>query len=236
MTKRSAVTIMESPSPSVRHCLEALERGNLDMLYDILPELGVLRHESFLPPLFALLQDTDRRKQEFAAHALGAVGNPKALEPIRQMLSDSRTFKGPGSDSLQTALIDAIGEIGRDAGVPILKALLDLKTGTDLFARRRRELVIEALGAIAQQGGKKALNLLVELLSVKDPAMQLASISEISVAFWHRPNEIPPRVFNHLVHLSTSRNEAVRTTAIAELETLANLGCAKAKSLLFSES
>lgn len=236
MAKRSAASVMEWTSPSVRHCLGALEHGDLDRLYDILPELGVLRHESFLPPLFSLLCDPDRRKQEFAAHALGAVGNAKALEPIRQMLSNSQTFKGPSSDSLQTALIDAIGEIGKDAGVPVLKSLLNKRPGSDPFARRRRELVIEALGVIAQQGGRRALNILVDLLSTNDPALQLASIPEISVAFWHRPNEIPPRVFRHLVVLSTSRNEAVRTTAIAELETLANLGCLKARSLLFSES
>ncbi|MBI1746112.1 MAG: HEAT repeat domain-containing protein [Acidobacteria bacterium] len=234
MPKRNQGSTIRSQSASVRRCLEALAQADMDRLYDILPELGVHRHEDFLPPLFALLNHTDRRKQEFAAHALGAVGDPKALVPIQQKLTDPQTSKGPGCESLQTALIDALGEIGEDAGVVILKSLLDRKA--DPFASRRQELVVEALGMIAQQGGNKALNLLVDLLSAKTPALQLTSITEISVAFWHRPNEIPGHVFSQLVALSTSRNAAVRVTAIAELETLANLGCAKAKSLLFSDS
>ncbi len=50
--------------------------------------------------------------------------------------------------------------------------------------------IIESLGAIAQQGGTRSLKALLELATHDDPEIQAQALSELSVAYWHRPNEI----------------------------------------------
>ncbi len=214
---------------AVERCLNILRTGKINELYSILPQIGVLRDESFLEPLLELLRSRDGKKREFAAHALGVMENPKALRFLYQALNDPLTTQGKGNIAVETAIIDAMGEIGSDEAVVYLCQMLNISEPNDLFARKRRELAIEALGAIAQQGGVRALEILYELLDAPDAETKIDAIPEIAVAFWHRPNEIPDRVLEKLLKLTADSNPSVRSTALSELKTLAEFGCQKAR-------
>lgn len=216
---------------NINKCLDVLKKGHLEDLYKILPQIGVLKSETFLPPLLTLLRDDDQSKQEFAAHGLGALAEPQALKPLFETFTDPKTHKGKNRQLLQTAIIDAIGEIGTGEAVEILNKILNFKVPGDPFEKRRKELVVEALGAIAQQGEEKALEVLVKLLEDSDPSIRVSIIPEISVAFWHRPNEISDVVFNKLVQLTRDKNPSICYTAFLELKTLSDLGCRKAAAL-----
>ena len=91
--------------------------------------------------------------------------------------------------------------------------------------------IIESLGSIAQQGGVRSLDALVQLTYHADPELQALSVSEISVAFWHRPNEIEESILARICELMSDHNSVVAESALAALQSLADVGCRSAEML-----
>lgn len=163
----------------IRECLATIESGDIEDLFEIIPRIGVLRDRRFYEPLIALLFKDDIKRREFAAYSLGAIGDRVFLEPLKKAFIETKRLKGFGSQELQIAVIEAIGAIGDDAAVdfflPILKTCCATKTagegkGAGRSAGRMSKWIIESLGAIAQQGGKRSLEALIELAAHNDPA------------------------------------------------------------------
>ncbi len=216
----------------IEDCLQIIESGEIEDQFEIIPRIGVLRDNRFEQPLMSLLFQEDMKRREFAAYALGAMGKREFLEPLKRAFLESA--KGFGAEEFQMAIIEAIGSIGDDAAVdfflPLLKSCEEVKT-TPKIAR----WIIESLGSIAQQGGTKSLQALVEITYHSDPELKALALSEISVAYWHRPNEIEDTVLERLCELTTDPNPVVVESAVAALQSLADVGCRRAEELFPEE-
>lgn len=228
----------------IRGCLAIMESGDIEDLFEIIPRLGVLRDPRFHMPLLELLSHTDIKRREFAAYSMGAMRDRAFLEPLKKAFVEAAQLKGFGAQELQVAVIEAIGAIGDDAAVdfflPTLKNCCIAKAagesrGASRNAERMSKWIIESLGAIAQQGGARSLEALVELTGHDDPEIQAQALSELSVAYWHRPNEIADATLQKIYDLTTHPDPVVAESALAALQNLANVGCQRAEEFFAPE-
>lgn len=207
-----------------------IESGNIEDLFEIIPRIGVLRDIRFYEPLLAMLNHKDARRCEFAAYSMGAMRDPHFLEPLKRAFGVVQGTKGPAAESLQIAIIEAIGVIGDDAAVEFFLPMLK-DSDQD---RRRGKLprwIVESLGAIAQQGGERSMNALLELTWHGDPEIRAQALEEVSVAYWHRPNEIADSTLERICELTQDQNPSVAESAVEALQSLADVGCRRAESL-----
>jgi HEAT repeat protein len=227
----------------IRDCLLIMESGDVEDLFEIIPRIGVLRDPRFNEPLLVFLAQEDIKKREFAAYSMGAVGDRAFLEPLKRAFIEARQLKGFGAHELQIAIIEAIGAIGDDAAVdfflPTLKSCCATKAakegkGASRSAGRMSKWIIESLGAIAQQGGARSLRALLELATHDDPEIQAQALSELSVAYWHRPNEIEDYTLEKIYGLTTHHEVLVAESALAALQNLADVGCQRAEKYFTS--
>jgi HEAT repeat protein len=229
----------------IRECLRVIESGDIEDLFEIIPRIGVLRDSRFKEPLLGFLSDEDVKKREFAAYSMGAIGDRVFLEPLKKAFFEARQLKGFGAHELQVAIIEAIGAIGDDAAVdfflPALKSCCATKAakekegkGASRSAGRMSKWIIESLGSIAQQGGSRSLEALFELATHDDPEIQAQALSELSVAYWHRPNEIEDRTLEQIYKLTTHPETMVAESALAALQNLADVGCQRAEKYFAS--
>jgi HEAT repeat protein len=227
----------------IRECLVVMESGDIENLFEIIPRIGVLRDHRFHEPLLALLTDRDIKKREFAAYSMGAMGDRKFVEPLKKAFLETRQLKGFGAQELQIAIIEAIGSIGDDAVVefflPALTTCCATKVGKGSKgacrnAGRMSKWIIESLGSIAQQGGKRSLAALLELAAHNDPDIQAQALSELSVAYWHRPNEVEDSTLEKFYELTTHPEPLVAESALAALQNLADVGCRRAEEFFVS--
>jgi len=195
-----------------------------------------LRDPRFLEPLLKLLEHENIKRREFAAYSMGAIGDRSFLEPLKKAFNKAKQIKGYGARELQIAVIEAIGAIGDDAAVdfflPALKTCCATKASEGKRAKnaeRMSQWIIESLGAIAQQGGSRSLRALLELTTHDDPEIQAQALSELSVAYWHRPNEIEDRTLEKFYELTTHNEALVAESALAALQNLADVGCERAE-------
>ena len=227
----------------IRECLAIMESGTIEDLFEIIPRLGVLRDSRFNEPLIALLSQNDVKRREFAAYSMGAMGDRVFLEPLKKAFGKARHIKGFGARELQIAIIEAIGAIGDDAAVdfflPTLKSCCATKASSEgkgaKNAGRMSQWIIESLGAIAQQGGEKSLDALIELTVHDDPEIQAQALSELSVAYWHRPNDVSDSTLEKICELTTHPEAIVAESALAALQNLADVGCLKAEAFFSDE-
>ena len=220
----------------VLKCLKILEYGGMDDLFELIPRIGIARDRRFNPHLIALLEHKDVMKREFAACAMGAMADEAFLEPLKAAFLKTRRLKDFGSRELQTAIIEAIGAIGDDDVVDFfLPELLNRRGAAGGGWNKKNNdathrLIIEAIGAIAQQGRRRSLAALAELAMNEDPEIQVLALAELSGAYWHRPNDISDEVLRVIYSLTANDNPAVAEAALAALQNLADVGCARAEA------
>jgi HEAT repeat protein len=208
-------------------CLKIIQRGSHADLYDILPHLRILRSPSFLAPLLDLLKEGNTDQQAAAAMALGSLGDERALEPLREAFLKSDS----ASSVVQSAIIEALGELGSERAVEIIVEVYKVDSSVD-EVRPPAHLAIAALGQLAQQGVAAAEAELLKLMSDTSESVRIQAVTELSVAFWHRPNELPKRLLERIVELTTGDVSEVRMAAKAALSNLAQLGSVEAEKLL----
>ncbi len=218
----------------VRHCTETLRNGPIQEAYALLPHLSVCKENRILPVVLELLFSGDREREEFAACAIAALCDSSCLESLLRKLEDGTIYSGPGSQRLQMAVLEAIGELGEDSASDSLLALFHRRIPRDNFRRKRLIVVQDALGAIAMQGGVRALEILTGFLSHEDYLVRANSITNISNAFWHRPNEMPQELFDALLAMFKDHNLYVQHSLISALENLADVGCQMAADIFAS--
>lgn len=218
----------------VEDCLRIMATASGKDLFEIIPRVGVLRDPRFSEPLTSLLAHKDLKHREFAAYAMGAMGDRQFLEPLRQAFNEALLLKGSRAEELQVAVIEAIGAIGDDGAVEFFMPILRKPAGNRQELQIQRWM-LEALGAIAQQGGEASLAALLELTLHQVPKLRAQAISELSVAYWHRPNKIPSRVLSRICESARDRDSSVSESAIAALQSLADVGCRRAETMFCTE-
>jgi HEAT repeat protein len=211
-----------------------MKSGDVEDLFEIIPRIGVLRDRRFHEPLLDMLFQKDLKRREFAAYSMGAMGDREFLEPLKKAFVESQKIKGFGAQEFQIAVIEAIGAIGDDAAADFFLPILRDRQGSKGTGKIPHWMV-ESLGAIAQQGGLRSLEALLELTKHGDPEVQAQAISELSVAYWHRPNEIEDSTLELIYELAKDRNSAVAESALAALQSLADVGCRRAEELFSSD-
>ena len=209
-------------------CLNIIRRGYHNEIIDVLPHLRILRSPAFQEPLLELLDKGNHDQRVAAAMALGSLGDEQAIDALRNAFEQT----GAGPDTLQTAIIEALGELGSERAVTAIVELYRLPT--DAFALQRTHLAIGALGQLAQQGVTAAEDELLRLMTDPDEAIRVQAVTELSVAFWHRPTEISDRLLNVILGLATRDTEEVRMAAKASLSNLAQLGSKAAEKHLLN--
>lgn len=214
-----------------QHYLSAYHNGDIQVCYEILPHLSVSKDKRFLPLLKNCLFSGNREREELAICGLAALGDSAALEWLFQKLESPELFHGAGSHKLQAAIIDAIGEIGDDRATPRLMEIFEFRLKNDNFRRNRMVITVDAIGALAQQGGELALANLRRLLDHEEFLIRAQAVTAICTAYWHRPNEIPAELFEKLLSLFRDSNLYVQYSLISAMENLADLGCELAAQL-----
>ena len=215
----------------IQECLLIMESRDVEAedLFEIIPRIGVLRDRRFHEPLLEMLFQKDIKRREFAAYAMGAMGECDFLEPLKKAFLESQRLKGFGAREFQIAVIEAIGAIGDDAAVDFFMPILRGSEGKG--SSKIPHWIVESLGVIAQQGGVRSLQALVELATQSESGVQAQAISELSVAYWHRPNEIGESTLDLIYELTKNHNTAVAESALAALQSLADVGCRRAERL-----
>ena len=221
---------------AVMECLKVLESGETENLFNFLPRIGVVRDQRFRPYLLALFKHKDIRRREFAACAMGAMADEAFFEPLKAAFLKTRRFRDFGGRELQTAIIEAIGALGNDAAIDfLLPELLNPRGkaggGRNSKDRGIRRWIIGAIGAIAQQGRPRSLAVLEKLAVNEDPEIQVMALTELSGTYWHRPNDIGDEMLRDIYDMTASGNPAVAEAALAVLQNLADVGCARAEAL-----
>lgn len=221
--------------PNARHlsgsrCLEVMLTGNENDLWDLLPQIGVLRDERFFEPLLDMLTEQGT-KREFAVLGLSALRNSQGLEPLFTLLAQICSENSGANHPLILMILHAVGEIGSDLATPLLMDLFK-KGGEMEMNPECRALLVESLGRIAQQGGTMALETLLDLGTSEDPDLCAQALPELAVAFWHRPNQIPERVMRLILDRLDDHAQEIRSAALSALESLADVGCKRAEEAL----
>ncbi len=219
----------------VQDCLRIMASASGKDLFEIIPRVGVLRDPRFSVPLVALLTHKDLKRREFAAYAMGAMGDRRFLEPLKNAFTEAATLKGSHAEDLQVAIVEAIGAIGDDRAVEFFMPTLKVAP-RNRQERQIQRWMLEALGAIAQQGGEASMTALLELATQHQvPELRALAIMELSVAYWHRPNKIPSRVLDRLCESTRDEDAVVSESAIAALRSLADVGCRRAEVMFADE-
>lgn len=226
---------IENREKLVETCLRIFERGDEKELFEILPHISIVRSPSFVGPLLRLLKEGNRDQKEFAALALGSLADARCIEPLYAAFAETAETKGSGSQSLQTAIVVALGESGSDLAVDSLMSIYNFRVKNDSFGLRRRRLVLSALGALAQQGCARGEQELVRFMESQNPTIRAQAVIELSVAYWHRPNEISTEILEQMRSLVEDRSSTVRNAALSSLTNLADLGC-RAAANYFKET
>jgi len=204
-------------------------------LFEIIPRIGVLRDPRFSEPLTALLTHKDLKRREFAAFAMGAMGDRRFLEPLKKVFTETLALKGSRAEDLQVAIVEAIGALGDDGAVEFFMPTLRTPP-RNRQERQIRRWMLEALGAIAQQGSQASLAALLELAGQRQvPDLRAQAIMELSVAYWHRPNKIPARVLDRICESTRDQDSVISESAIAALRSLADVGCRRAETMFAEE-
>ncbi len=215
--------------------MEILDEGGESERYSILPHICLIRSECFLNPLLRLLRSHQPGDQLFAAIALGSLGDSRAVAPLEALFKRPGSLRGPGCQSLQTAIIFALGETGGEEAVESLLRIFRIVRVRDTFRRRRRKLVVTALGTLAQQGSERAVRMLLSAAQSDEPPVRAGAVSELGVAFWHCPNCLPDSVWERMEAMLDDSDPEVREAAFSAIANLAQLGSRKAERAFASQ-
>ncbi len=217
----------------IQDCLQIIDSGDTEDMFEIIPRIGVLRDRRFHEPLIRILFQKDTKRSEFAAYAMGAMGDHEFLDPLKKAFLEGQKNKGFGAHDFMIAVIEAIGSIGDDAAVDFFLPIL--KNSEVNSQIRMLKWIVESLGAIAQQGGTRSLAALLEVTGHKNHELRAQALSELAVAYWHRPNEIEESTLARICELTNDRNGMVAESALAALQSLADVGCRRAERLFSRE-
>lgn len=215
-------------------CLAIIQEGAVGTLYDIIPHIRILRTPAFFEPLVKLMRGGSNEQKAVAAHALGSLGDTRSIEHLREAYCEAVSGNAEGCRLVQAAVISSLGEIPCSKSVEVLMEIYDGKCQGDAFSTHQRpRLVITALGQLAQQSVEDSLAVLTRLLDNPNQEIASQTLTELSLAYWHRPNELPDELAHRILTIArTSESRELVMSARAALSSLAQLGSKSALTCL----
>lgn len=215
-------------------CLAIIEEGAVGTLYDIIPHIRILRAPDFFAPLVSLLKSGSNEQKAVAAHALGSLGDARSIEYLQEAHRRAISGNVEGGRLVQAAIISSLGEIPCAQSVEVLMEIHGAASHGDAFSDQQRpRLVITALGQLAQQSVDEALSVLTRLLDSSNQEIASQTLTELSLAYWHRPNELPDELANRILTIArSSESRELVMSARAALSSLAQLGSKSALNRL----
>jgi HEAT repeat protein len=212
-------------------CLKIINRGDYDQIIEILPHIRILRSGDFFNPLQKLLVNGRPDQKTAATLALGCLGDNQCIPFLKSTYEEAKKSDQFGNQNLRAAVIESLGEIVSQESVGALKELADQsdsKNDPEEF-----ESVISALGQLSQQGIDGAEEFLIELMnSGLDSRLTAHALTEILVAYWHRPSEITDQLCANIVEIASEGSKEVVKAATNSLFSLVQLGCISAREPL----
>lgn len=204
-------------------CLDLIRRGDPEDILDILPHIRVLRAPEFFDPLVGLLSSADPDQRAAAAAGLGSLGDVRSVPFLKTLIMKHSSRRSADSETVRHAAITALGEISSAESTGVLATVVKA-CAPNADGRGTAGLAIEALGQLAQQNVASAEAELVRLIDHVDGSLSALATTELSFAYWHRPNQVEDELLDLFHRLTGSPAEEVSTAATAALQSLARLG------------
>ena len=132
--------------------------------------LGASHKTAAVAPLVGLLADTEAEVRLAAVEALGAVGDPQAVDPVANVMRAGATSRDETAVPIRIAAVRALGRLGPVSFPALSDALRDRHP-------KVREAAVEALGSI---GGPQAVPALATAL--RDERSQLRQTAARALA------------------------------------------------------
>jgi len=213
-------------------CLRLIERGDSDQLYEILPHLRIIRSPLFFDPLIRLFTEGNLDQKAVAALALGCLGDEKCISILCRVYEQEGTGENVRSQALRSAILEALGELPtRDSADALIR--LAAESPEKCEKSGDPETVISSLGYLAQQGIEEAEEQLIRLMSsTRSPAIASLSLTEVLVAYWHRPDAVPESLLEKVVDIASNNSGIVARSAMTALSSLVRLGNERARLYL----
>lgn len=213
-------------------CLRIISEGDADGILEILPHIRVLRSPQFFQPLIELLDSDKFEQRSAAAAALGSLGDPGSIPLLREAFLSVGPKEIGDAEPLAEAIISALGEIASPEAVRVLQEIQALSPNFGDSSDDRRQWLVGALGQLAQQEVELAEAELNRCIEDSNPTIRSLAITELALAYWHRPNRISAQLVQTIYDLTDDPSDDVATAALAGLNSLAQLGCRKAERLM----
>ena len=212
-------------------CLKIIDRGDYDQILAILPHIRILRSEDFFNPLIKLLDEGETDQKTAAALALGCLGDSRCIPFLCDVYNTIGSNRRYANQSLRAAIVEALGELATEESV---KAIVSLSSPVESNSDDT-EYILSALGQLAQQGISGAEDQLIAIMrSGGGPKLTSLSITEILVAYWHRPNEISDDLLEKISEIAANGSKEVVRSVVASLSSLVQLGSEKARTHLLA--
>jgi len=153
-----------NPDPSAGAALRAgLDELQGGLLVGVINSLGIRRDEAAVPPLAALLGNSDPVVAAAAAAALGRIASPQSVQTLRDALGSGTGPRAALADACITAADILVAAGKQTEAAAVYNALR--------AANVPRHVQLAALTGVIRTGGEEALTLLVAQLQAEDEAL-----------------------------------------------------------------
>ncbi len=116
--------------------------------------------------------------------------------------------------------------------MPALHKIFARQEAGDGFTRKRRRVVVSAMGKLLQQDVKAAPKTLRKMLENEAPGVRAQAALELGTGYWHTPDKVPEEVLEALVETTQDASVEVRMAGFSAIYGLAEVGCSRARELL----
>ncbi|GAB4245300.1 MAG: hypothetical protein Kow00109_21300 [Acidobacteriota bacterium] len=215
-------------------CRDIIQDGNPEEILEILPHLRVLRDASFKEPLLRLLETGNIEQKAAAVEALATLADADIVPRLLQLYREARDRTSAGWSRLLTAVLSALGEFPHEDAAQALISLLPEGPPSPRVRTLWARLITAALGQQAQQEVEAAERALADLVRTGPAPLQALAVTELAIAFWHRPQGIPMEYLELLAETARDPRAEVASSAREALTSLSRIGSAPAEAVLAS--
>ncbi len=216
----------------VAECVSILQGGRVEALFGILPYVSLTRDPALVPHLTRLLDTGTRNQKLFAATALGSLRSPDTVPHLERALGREETFHGRDTHSLQCALVSALGETADTSALGPLLELYARHIWGDHFRLGRKQSILAALSALAQDGVLEAGESLLEICTDgEEPSLRADAYRELGTACWQQGCKVPRPWLEAFLDGTEDPCTVIQSACWDTLDDLAELGCREARDL-----
>lgn len=178
ITRQEAVSqFAENASTTDVEQLIALLEGSQDngVRASCANALGYARATNAVPALLSVLKAPEWRVRRSTARALGRIGDPRAIDPLIEVLNENMT--DPNLSEGRRCAIDAFVNLKSEKVVPVLLHMLTHNPGRD--ESERIDYTTALLAALGEQGDERAIPILAKFLDDRAGSQAAGAIGKI---------------------------------------------------------